>query len=525
VKHGAAPAPDPGGRRAALRWGVTLALPWPRAGGAQVPPAGPRVALVVGNQRYGQAPLLNAVADARAVARALEGCGFAVQLLTDATQQQMRVAVERLGAGLQGRQGVGLLYFAGHGLQLDWRNYMLPVDADIAAATDVPGQALDVQGVLDRLATAGTRMNVVILDACRDNPFPRGAPGTEGLAPMDAPPGTFLAYATAPGRLAEDGAGNATNGPYARFLVQELGRAEARIEDVFKRVRMEVRRLTQGRQIPCESTSLVEEFSFREGIVAPAAADARARDAAFDRELAEWERVRGSTRADDLYAYLLRHPNGLFSEVAQARLERLQRAAVHPVPGRTGVAAPDIARRRYEAGDEVHWEVEDRLRGTRQVNRLRVTAADDERVEFNRGALVLSQNDDRIRDLYGEKRPAIVEVVVDMAVGRRWRSAFANVYRGVAHRNFYDSRVQALEDLETPMGPARCFRIGHQGESVNPDGRVLRLARTTWVDAARGQVLRSDATFRWAPTAPHLPPGEVSTDSSARIVWQRLARG
>ncbi|MCW5633961.1 MAG: caspase family protein [Rubrivivax sp.] len=190
-----------------------------------------RMALVVGNQRYALAPLRNAVSDAHAIGAALADCGFTVDLLADATRSRMLDALERFGRALQGRQAVALLYFAGHGLQLDWRNDMRAVDATIASAAEVPAQSLEVQQVLDRFRAAGTRMNIVILDACRGNPFPARTGGAQGLAPMDAPPGSLLAYATAPGNVAEDGGGADANGPYARHLARELARGRVMRSD------------------------------------------------------------------------------------------------------------------------------------------------------------------------------------------------------------------------------------------------------------------------------------------------------
>ncbi|MBL8341047.1 MAG: caspase family protein [Rubrivivax sp.] len=459
----------------------------------------PRVALVVGNGRYAQAPLPNAVNDARAVAGTLEKLGFTVLALTDAKRDEMAAAVARAGEQLRGQNGVGLLYYAGHGVQIDWRNYMLPVDEQIESAADVAQQAIDVARVLAAFQAASTRMNIVVLDACRDNPFASGRTSGRGLAPMDAPAGTFLAYATAPGNVAEDGTASDLNGPYARFLVQELARPEARIEDVFKRVRFAVRRHTQGRQVPWESTSLVEDFSFARGIVAAPRLDRQERDEASARELADWQRVAAAGSLDDLYGYLQRYPSGLFAELARLRLEQQQRAAVQPL-GRPGSAPQiDVTRRQYEVDDLVVWELHDRVQRTKRDLNFRVTSIFEERVIFSDGRYVLTQNDATVFDGAGEKSPPIVEVVADMAVGRRWRSAFTNTYNFVAYRNFYDSRVVALEELTTPMGVIPTFRVEHRGEQVYPDGRVLDLSRTTWVDAKRGRVLRQEWEHRWAP--------------------------
>lgn len=223
-----------------------------------------RIALVIGNAAYpGSAALANPVNDAAAMGAALRRLGFGVLTVQDGSRAQMLEAVSRLRERLQGKRGVGLFYYAGHGLQLEWRNYMVPVDARLGAAGDVPAQTLDVEAVIGAFREAGNRTNIVVLDACRDNPF-AGTSSGKGLAQMDAPPGTLLAYATAPGNVAEDGVG-AANGLYTGYLVQELARPAARIEDVFKRVRLQVRQQSKGRQIPWESTSLEEDFYFDDG--------------------------------------------------------------------------------------------------------------------------------------------------------------------------------------------------------------------------------------------------------------------
>jgi hypothetical protein len=227
-------------------------------------PGDVRIALVIGNSAYpGQAALANPANDAAAMSAALKTLGFSVVELKDGSRAQMTQAIASVRDSLRGKQAVGMLYYAGHGLQLDWRNYMVPVDARMTAAAEVPAQAVDVDAVMTAFKAAGNRMNIVVLDACRDNPV-AGTGSGKGLAQVDAPAGTFMAYATAPGNVAEDGAGS--NGLYTSYLVQELAKPAAKIEDVFKRVRLQVRQKSQGRQIPWESTSLEEDFFFNDGV-------------------------------------------------------------------------------------------------------------------------------------------------------------------------------------------------------------------------------------------------------------------
>ena len=226
-----------------------------------------RVALIIGNSAYaGNMALVNPANDAKAMADVLKRLGFTVVELRDGNKAQMAAAIAQVSNSLKGKQGVGMLYYAGHGLQLDWRNYMVPVDANLKSAADVPNQTIDLSSVVDIFKAAGNRMNIVVLDACRDNPFGGNTSSAKGLAQLDAPPSTFLAYATAPGNVAEDGDVKSGNGLYTQFLLQELKRPTAKIEDVFKRVRLNVRKQSNGRQIPWESTSLEDDFFFNDGV-------------------------------------------------------------------------------------------------------------------------------------------------------------------------------------------------------------------------------------------------------------------
>ncbi len=221
----------------------------------------PRHALVIGNSRYQSSPLDNPANDAKAIAGELKAAGFDVTLLIDTGRDALLNAIEAYGKQLAARRAVGLFYFAGHGAQLAWRNYLLPVDAVIKSMDDVPARAVELNTLLQGLTRAKNPMNVIVLDACRDNPFGKGLPTEQkGLSQFDAPPGSLLAYATSPGNVASDGSGS--NGLYTEHLLRELKVPEAKIEDVFKRVRLAVRRRSNGEQIPWESTSLEEDFYF-----------------------------------------------------------------------------------------------------------------------------------------------------------------------------------------------------------------------------------------------------------------------
>lgn len=227
---------------------------------AAAPVQEPRHALVVGNATYATAPLLNSANDAAAVAKVLERAGFTVDLKLNASQKQLQDAVTTFGDRLKGG-GAGLFYFAGHGVQIKGRNFLMPVGADIKREDEVPYKAVDVQQVLDKMETARNRINVVILDACRDNPFARSTRSNSGgLSQVDAPIGSLVAFATAPGSVASDGKGS--NGLYTQHLLANMERPGLPIEEIFKRVRLGVRLDSNGGQVPWESTSLEGDFSF-----------------------------------------------------------------------------------------------------------------------------------------------------------------------------------------------------------------------------------------------------------------------
>ena len=182
-----------------------------------------RVALVIGNAAYVSSPLLNPVNDAVAMAALLEKRNFDVTLLKNANQEQIETAIELFGRKL-GNGGVGLFSYNGHGMQIDGHNYLIPVGSRINSERDVKYNAVNIGKVLGVMDDAGNRLNLVFLDACRDNPFARSfRTRTKGLAQMDSPSGTMISYATSPGSVAADGSGGAGNSIYTKNLIEQLG--------------------------------------------------------------------------------------------------------------------------------------------------------------------------------------------------------------------------------------------------------------------------------------------------------------
>lgn len=320
------------------------------AGAARPPSATPgtvpgatqaqRVALVIGNAAYREAPLLNPANDARAIAAVLREAGFTVLLHTDLDQRGLTAAVREFGERLR-KGGVGLFYFAGHGMQIKGRNYLVPVGADIQREDEVAYAALDAQAVLDKMESAGNGTNLMILDACRNNPFARSfRSAAQGLAPMEAPVGTLVAFATAPGAVASDGTGS--NGLYTQHLLSAMRRPGAKVEDVFKQVRAAVRRESQGKQIPWEATSLEGDLY----IVAPPpeTPPAPPPDANQALEASLWNLVRDSNDPLELRAFVTRFPQGRYAAPARARLAALadKVAAALPAPA-LPAPAPAVA--------------------------------------------------------------------------------------------------------------------------------------------------------------------------------------
>ncbi len=225
--------------------------------------AGERLALVIGNASYQAVSSLdNPVNDAELIATRLEQVGFDVTLLINADQIAMKRAIGAFGNKLrQASDAVALFYYAGHGVQSFGRNYLLPVDAAVTNAADLDLVGVEAAAVLRQMFSAETQTNIVILDACRNNPF-SDVPGfgDNGLAEMKAPRGTFLAYATAPGAVALDGL--AGNSPFSRALAAEMTAPGLPIEQMFKRVRVSVLEQTGGAQTPWDTSSLTSEFVF-----------------------------------------------------------------------------------------------------------------------------------------------------------------------------------------------------------------------------------------------------------------------
>ena len=239
----------------------------------------PRYALIIGNSNYHFAPLKNPANDARDMAKKLRKLRYRVTLATDQESEQLRTSVVDFYNSIEETNAVSLFYYAGHAVQLGNSNYLIPESAQISSEDDILRMAYSIDDLLSSLRNSYSDQNIIILDACRNNPFMVGesSEGTRGLAwvdlsqkkgfsefagglaPVEAPPGTLVAYATEPGNVAEDGKGR--NGTYTKALLRHIGKAET-AEALFKKVRKDVLKQTRRQQTPWEHSSLVETFYF-----------------------------------------------------------------------------------------------------------------------------------------------------------------------------------------------------------------------------------------------------------------------
>lgn len=248
-----------------------------------------RIALVIGQSAYRSVPALpNPANDAKAVTQMLTDSGFEVSTAADLSQNEMRQQVSEFAGKVaaKGADTVALVFYAGHGLQIDGENYLVPIDVDPKREADIPLQAVRLNDILNTLTSVPSKMRILMLDACRNNPFPElGKTSGGGLAIVDAKigaPGTFLSFSTSPGAVAEDGSG--ANSPYTSALLSAGKESGIPIEETFKRVRLAVNKATDGRQTPWDSSSLTDDFRF----LGPAVAGPK--PAAIKKNVAEWTR-------------------------------------------------------------------------------------------------------------------------------------------------------------------------------------------------------------------------------------------
>ena len=296
-----------------------------------------RHALVIGNSDYeAVGKLANPVNDADAMERSLKSLGFEVIALKNAGQREMERAITKFGRKLR-KGGIGIFFYAGHGIQAGGENYMLPVDANPTVEDDLRYEAVALGRLLNQMADAQNGMNLVILDACRNNPFKRSfRSASKGLAQVTAPTGTFISYATAPGSVAADGTGK--NGLYTSKLIANMNTPGLSIESVFKRVRSDVQKESNGKQVPWDSSSLVGDFYFVPPDEKPEPATVATltptpapesrppvTPSEFRADEEAWKDIKNSSDLDDFRFFLEEFPASPLAKTAKFKLRRLER--------------------------------------------------------------------------------------------------------------------------------------------------------------------------------------------------------
>jgi len=485
------------------------------AWGADADPS--RLALVMGNGNYRDSPLTNPVNDASAVGNLLNRAGFTVTSQFNSKRADMLGAIDKFSRDIRRVETkLVLFYYAGHGAQLDWRNYLVPVDAAVGNATEFRQSCIDLNLLLTHMAQSKDKTFVIILDACRNNPFGRNyQPEQKGLSQFDAPVGSLLAYATAPGNVASDGVGQ--NGLYTENLVRELSVRGTRIEDALKRVRLNVRLASKGAQIPWETTSLESDvFLFNND--QPKKLSEAEQEKLLEAELSEWDRIKSSKESDDWVGYLRNYPNGRFTEIAQTRLNRLlaqtastaatstansnsSKATPPAISIEAGTGMPQLLQvsvnpysagrfplgRIFSVGDKAEYQLSDLLTNVKGGTQARwVTHVDleDDRVEFNGGRQlrVTDAMGNFLSDARGTSSAPAQIYPAELYVGKSWEAGWKyQNFDGLATFNSHTLKIVAFETVQVPAGVFKAFRVDQSGWSQNRQRGLTTFNISFWL--------------------------------------------
>ena len=313
-----------------------------------------RVALVIGNGSYtNAAPLINPASDASLITASLKTLGFTVVSLIDGDHSSMLKMLAKFGR-LAENADIALFFYAGHGLQVAGKNWLLPVNADIASRTDLPASAISANSVLELMELSGAKARIAILDACRNNPLSRSLTRatTRGLAKIDSSAaGTMVVFATAPGDVALDGSG--TNSPFSKALSQQMLTPGIEVRQMIGRVRSDVMAQTNDKQVPWVNEAIVGEIYLASPpkiVEAPVKAiqnptpsinlamQQSANNTA--QEIAFWNSVKDSKVREVLELYINKYPEGVFVEIARANIRNLGTRPQLPTPLAQPVPTP-----------------------------------------------------------------------------------------------------------------------------------------------------------------------------------------
>jgi len=307
-----------------------------------------RIALLIGNSAYQHtAPLPNPANDVRLLAGVFRALDYEVLEYRDVGYIGLKKAIRKFTTklGEYGPEAVGFVYYAGHGLQVGGINYLVPVDAEIEKEADISLYSIKTGTLMQGLTSVGNRLNVIVLDSCRNNPFKHASRGLSvessgGLARMDAPSGSLIAYSTSPGHVAEDGDGD--NSPFSKALAQEISRPGIGIEIVLKRVRQHVFGQSSGRQLPWSSSSIIGEFcpagcAAGPARISPLPGAAKTTDPAHQ----AWLTIKNSKNRRILRSFSKRYPKSLYAEFARIKMDELK-------PGKSRTHTAPVALKKQE---------------------------------------------------------------------------------------------------------------------------------------------------------------------------------
>lgn len=304
-----------------------------------------RVALVIGNSAYKNSPLKNPVNDAADISGRLKEFGFSVIERNNLTTKQIGGTLREFRSKLT-PGSVALVFYAGHGVTIKGKNYLPAVDAEINGEEDVPNQSLGTEQIMDVLTEAKTRLNLVFLDACRDNPYARSFRSTSrGLSRESAPSGTLISFATKPGSVAADGTGR--NGLYTSVLLEQLKNRNQPIEQVLKKVVTGVRVASKNQQEPWMEGSIEGDFCFG-GCGQTAVNSVPAELSESQKEDNFWNDTKAAGNKEAFEAYISAYPNGRYSNLAKANISQLK---TNNVPAPVPTPAPALAPKKIDDSD------------------------------------------------------------------------------------------------------------------------------------------------------------------------------
>ena len=428
--------------------------------GALPSEAEPRVALVIGNSDYGaeMGKLPNPANDAALMAKTLKQVGFDVITVTNADQNKMKQAIKEFGRKLTsaGAQTTGLFFYAGHGLQFDGENYLIPVHAAIEQEGDVDVEAIPASMVLKQMDFSGSAVNIVILDACRNNPLARSMRSTGGgLAEMkERPTGSFIAYSTAPGQTAVDGKGK--NSPYTEALASAILTPGAGIEDIFRNVRGKVLKVTDQKQVPWDASSLTAPFYFMPGN-GNGSTPVAATEAPSPPDEKYWDNVKDSKSAGDYEAYLKKYPDGEFADLAKSRIADLKQTKV------ASAEATD------QSGDTVQRTATDNASGGSSTD-----FEDLEQTIYSKNGAVIhdkpERNSSTLKKLSANQQLHATGVSTD---GNWWRVSMSNGKTGYIHKTVIREPTQPAQTADASDSSGATTATDSSGGSASSGGNFI----------------------------------------------------